>query len=203
MGRVHCPPLQMGDWGGLEGVGNSLPTHTCACTRMHMDPHPHACIHTCAHTRAHTRVHRDTYIPAHMHTRVHTHAHTHTHKHSHINTLSLTPTRIPSVPTSLSLKGKQRRSHQTHKLPPPGEGSHGMLPPEPWRHSAWAEDRPTLLGEWAGGRRCLQAHSSLGTAAVSREPALTLNSPPAVGWAQASSASAPPAGWAGEVEPHT
>ena len=32
---------------------------------------------------------------------------------------------------------------------------------------------------------------------------LTLNSPPAVGWAQASSASAPPAGWAGEVEPHT
>lgn len=78
-----------------------------------------------------------------------------------------------------------------------------MLPPEPWRHSAWAEDRPTLLGEWAGGRRCLQAHSSLGTAAVPQEPALTLNSPPAVGWAQASSASAPPAGWAGEVEPHT
>ena len=110
------------------------------------------------------------------------------------------------MPTSLFLKGKQRRSHQTHKLPPPGEGSHRMLPrshQRPPQRGRWAEDRPTHLGEQAGGRRCLQAHPSLCTAAVPRELALTLNSPPAGGWAQEPSASAPPAGWAEEVEPHT
>ena len=170
--------LPSSTYGGLGWATHPLHTHahthrcahtrahrpTLTCMHAHVCAHAHMCTHVYTETHSHARVHICT------HTHVHVHTCTHTHKHSHINTLSLTPTHIPSVPTSLSLKGKQRRSHQTHKLPPPGEGSHGMLPPEPWRHSAWAEDRPTLLGKWAGGRRCLQAHSSLGTAAIPQEP---------------------------------
>lgn len=101
-GENTLSPSTDGDRGGLGGVGNSPPTHTCAqthtCTHtrtrahthMHTRAHRHMCTHSC--TRVHRRVHRHTCMCTHSHAHVHTCAHTRTH--SHINTLSLTPTRI-------------------------------------------------------------------------------------------------------------
>lgn len=101
-GENTLSPSTDGDWGGLGGVGNSPPTHTCAqthtCTHTYTCTHAHT--HTCTQTHVHTLMHTcaQTCTQTHMH--VHTltctcaHMCTHTRTHSHINTLSLTPTRI-------------------------------------------------------------------------------------------------------------